>query len=179
MARAIESGLSLGRALTWTRNWSRRRVQGQANSQKAGPTLLWIDDFAPALVVYKATMEAFGFRVLTATSGAAGLRLAALHSVDLVITDYEMAGMNGETVAAAVKALKPAVPVIIFSGSTVISRRAHRYADAFCDKAGSRDRLLGAIHRLLHRKHGVMQQTPPPLRASDLHSSNRGRRTVA
>lgn len=161
--------------MAWARKSSRRAVR----SQKAGPTLLWIDDFAPALTVYQATMEAFGFRVLTATSGEAGLRLAALHSVDLVITDYEMPGMNGETVAAAVKALKPAVPVIIFSGSTVISHRAHRYVDAFCDKAGSRNRLLGAIHRLLHRKHDVMRQTPPPLGASDLHTSNQGRRTVA
>ena len=119
-------------------------------------------------------METLGFRVLVASSGEAGLKLVALHAVDLVITDYEMPGMNGETVAAAVKSLKPDIPVIIFSGSTLISRRAHRYADAFCDKAGSRDRLLGTIHRLLHRKHGATQQPPPPLRASDDE-----RRTVA
>jgi DNA-binding NtrC family response regulator len=170
MAKALRNGLSLGTSATSTRK-PLRPVRQTATHV---PVLLWIDDFAPALTVYKATMEALGFRVLTAVSGEVGLKLAALHRIDLVITDYEMPGMNGETVAAAIKSLKPAVPVIIFSGSTVISHRAHRYADAFCDKAGSRDRLLGAIHRLLHRKHGNMQETPPPLRASD-----HGRRTVA
>lgn len=169
MARALRSNGSLRIASAWS-----RKSGPTPQLSKYGPVLLWIDDFAPALTVYKATMEALGFRVLTATSGEAGLKLAAVHPVDLVITDYEMPGMNGETVAAAVKALKRSLPVIIFSGSTAISLRTHRHADAFCDKAGSRDRLLGAIHRLLHRKQGSMQQTPPPLRASDHR-----RRTVA
>src|SRR5262249_44687709 len=170
MARSLRSGFSLHNSSMWNRKSS----HPAAERAKHRPVLLWIDDFAPALTVYKATMEALGFRILTATSGEAGLKLAALHPVDLVVTDYEMPGMNGETVAGAVKALKPSVPVIIFSGSTMISHRAHRYADAFCDKAGSRDRLLGAIHRLLHAKHGSMRQTPPSIRAS-----HQGRRTVA
>jgi CheY-like chemotaxis protein len=136
--------------------------------------LLWIDDYAPALAVYKATMEVCGFNVLTASNGEAGIRLATKHPVDLVVTDYEMPGMNGETVAAAIKTLKPATPIVIFSGSTLFSRRSHRYADAFCDKAGSRERLLGTIHRLLHRKRPPALQPPPHVSASD-HE----RRTVA
>jgi DNA-binding NtrC family response regulator len=138
--------------------------------------LLWIDDFAPALELYKATMETFGFKVLTAASGEAGLKIAAVNrnAIDLVITDYEMPGMNGEAVAAAIKSIQPEIPVIIFSGSTLLSHRSCRNADAFCDKAGSRTRLLGTIHRLLHRTHGNMLQPPPPLEASDDE-----RRTVA
>lgn len=169
MARRLRRGFSLHRSPGWTR---KRSFLSENSKQR--PVLLWIDDFAPALMVYKATMEELGFRVLTASNGQAGLELAALHTIDLVVTDYEMPGMNGEIVAAAMKALKPAIPVIIFSGSTVISHRAQRYADAFCDKAGSRDRLLGTIHRLLHGKHGRMKQTHPPLRAS-----HQARRTIA
>ena len=119
-------------------------------------------------------METLGFRVLVASSGEAGLKLVALHAVDLVITDYEMPGMNGQAVAGMIKSMNPAIPVIIFSGSTLISHRPPRYADAFCDKAGSRDQLLNTIQRLLHRKHRATQQPPPPLRASDDE-----RRTVA
>ena len=174
MARDSVGVVSAAPTRKWTGKSTRRSHTPQPKIHAARPLLLWIDDFAPALVVYKATMEAVGFRVLTASSGEAGLKLAAFHQVDLVVTDYEMPGMNGEMVATAVKSLKPGLPVIIFSGSTSVSHRVRRYADAFCDKAGSRDRLLGAIHRLLHRKHGVAQQTPPPLRASD-----QGRRAVA
>jgi len=174
MARASIGVVSAERLRKWTGKSARRPHTPQLKAHAGSPLLLWIDDFAPALIVYKATMEALGFRVLTASSGQAGLKLAAFHHVDLVVTDYEMPGMNGEMVATAVKSLKPGLPVIIFSGSTAVSHRVRRYADAFCDKAGSRNRLLGAIHRLLHRKHGVMQQTPPLLRASD-----QGRRAVA
>lgn len=170
MARDLRLSLS-----SWARRSSRRTIarnSGPSNSSDA--TLLWIDDFAPALAVYKATMEALGFKVLTASSGEAGVRLAALKAVDLVVTDYEMPGMNGETVAALVKSINPEIPVIIFSGSTLVSQRSRRYADAFCDKAASRSRLLGAIQRLLHRKRGNALQPPPPLEASDDE-----RRTVA
>lgn len=154
---------------------ARLAIASESNTSQAGKqTLLWIDDYAPALAVYKATMEGFGFNVLTASNGHEGLRLAARHSVDVVVTDYEMPGMDGETVAAGIKALKPATPVIMFSGSTLVPRRSKRYTDAFCDKAGGRERLLGTIHRLLHRKGTALLQPPAYVRASD-HE----RRTVA
>src|SRR5215475_4882233 len=115
MARVSKHGLSIRSSATWTQ----KPLDPAGQTSNHAPVLLWIDDFAPALTVYKATMETLGFRVLTATSGEAGLKLAAVHPLDLVITDYEMPGMNGDTVAAAVKSLKPGVPGIIFSSSTV------------------------------------------------------------
>ena len=136
--------------------------------------MLWIDDFAPALQLYKATMEMVGFKVLTASSGEAGVKLAAMKPIDLVITDYEMPGMNGEAVAATIKAMDPKMPVIMFSGSTIVSQRCRRYADAFCDKAGNRDRLLGTIQRLLYSKRISVLQPPPRVQAS-----HHERRTVA
>jgi len=142
--------------------------------RSARPTLLWIDDFEPGLEMYRAMFEELGFRVLTASSGETGLQLAALHFVDIVITDYEMPNMNGEAVALGVKALNPSTPVILFSGSTLVSHRALQIVDACCDKAGSRDGLLAAIHSLLQKKHRRALQPPPLTRASD-----HGQRTVA
>jgi CheY-like chemotaxis protein len=141
---------------------------------KAARTLLWIDDFAPGLAMYKAMFEPLGFRVLTASSGAEGVKLALSNYIDAAITDYEMPEMNGEDVASAIKALRPGVPVLMFSGSTLISSRCRRVVDAVCDKAGSRDELLGAIHRLLHKKRPPVLQ--PRVAAS---ASHRGHRTVA
>jgi DNA-binding NtrC family response regulator len=119
-------------------------------------------------------MELVGFKVLTASSGEAGVKIAAMRRIDLVITDYEMPGMNGETVAATIKSMDPKMPVIIFSGNTMVLQRCRRYADAFCDKAGNRDRLLGTIQRLLHSKRVSVLQPPPPVQAS-----HHERRTVA
>src|SRR5713101_4938849 len=98
------------------------------------PTLLWIDDFEPGLALYQAMFENLGFSVLTASSGEAGIKMAALNRVDAVVTDYEMPEMNGEAVAASIKAHKPGIPIILFSGSTLVPLGARRVVDAFCDK---------------------------------------------
>jgi CheY-like chemotaxis protein len=138
------------------------------------PTLLWVDDFQPGLALYRTMFEGLGFRVLTATSGKQGVKLAAENLVDVVVTDYEMPGMNGEALAAAIKALKPRVPVVLFSGSTLVPLSARRVIDAFCDKAGSRNQLSTAIHRVLLKKRIRTLQPPPIGPASD-----EGHRTVA
>lgn len=131
------------------------------------PSLLWVDDYAVGLELYRSMFEGLGFKVLTASSGEEALKIAATNPVDLVVTDYEMPGMNGEALALAIKAMKPNLPVILFSGSTIVSPRARRVADAFCDKAGSRTRLSATIHRMLHKKGIHALQPPPVARASD------------
>ena len=139
------------------------------------PTLLWIDDFKPALALYQATMESLGFRVLIAASGAAGVKLFLLHHVDLVITDYEMPELKGDAVARMLKAIDPKVLVIMFSGTTLLRPESRRWVDAFCDKAGSRSQLMNSIHRLLGRKH------PRTLQPAALVAASQGerQRTVA
>lgn len=124
------------------------------------PTLLWIDDFEPGLALYQKMFEDLGFDVLTASSGKAGVRLAVTNSVDIVVTDYEMPGMNGLQVAAAIKALDARIPVLLFSGSTLLPVSSRRAVDAFCDKAGPRSELLDSIHRLLQKKPPQRLQPP-------------------
>ncbi len=143
-------------------------------SSTVRPTLLWIDDFEPCLALYKKMFEDRGFKVLTASSGEAGVQLAALNRVDIVVTDYEMPAMDGLAVAKSIKALNPRTPVLLFSGSSLVPARARRIVDGFCDKARSRDHLLAAIHRLLQRKRTRTLQPPPVADASD-----DGQRTVA
>ncbi len=146
----------------------------RGRTRSGRPTLLWIDDFEPGLAMYQAMFENLGFNVLIASSGESGVKIAALNRVDVVVTDYEMPEMNGATVAASIKAIKPGTPIILFSGSTLVPLRARRVVDAFCDKAGSRDHLLATIHRLLYTKRTRTLQPPPVPRASD-----QGHRTVA
>jgi CheY-like chemotaxis protein len=131
------------------------------------PSLLWIDDYQLGLELYRAMFESLGFRVYTASNGEEGLRIAATNPVDVVITDYEMPGMNGEAVAAALKTIKPGLPVVLFSGSTLVPLRARRVVDACCDKAASRTHLSATIQRVLHKKRTRFLQPPRPTRASD------------
>ena len=112
-------------------------------------TLVWIDDYQPGLTVFKAVFEGLGFRVLTASSGSQGLELVDSDPVDAVIVDYEMPEMDGEAVATSIKNSRPELPVILFSGSSLVPSRVKNVVDAVCDKAGSRDELLAAINRVL------------------------------
>jgi CheY-like chemotaxis protein len=115
-----------------------------------GPkTLVWIDDYQPGLTVYKAVFERLGFRVLTASCGKLGLELVDSNPVNAVIVDYEMPEMDGEAVATSIKNSRPELPVILFSGSSLVPSRVRNVVDAVCDKAGSRDELLAAINRVL------------------------------
>ena len=125
------------------------RVLRNRTCRPVAKTLLWIDDYEPGLALYKAVFEGFGFRVLTASRGQKGLDLAASHQVDAVVVDYEMPKMDGEAVAASLKAYRPDLPVIMFTGSDSISHRARNLVDAVCDKAGSRNELLAAIRTLI------------------------------
>lgn len=113
------------------------------------PTLVWIDDYEPGLSLYKALYEKLGYRVHTAAHGRKGLDLVAEHRADAVIVDYEMPGMNGGEVAASIKSRWPSLPVIMFSGSSLVPRRVKKIIDGFCDKAGSREELHSTIRRAL------------------------------
>jgi len=148
-------------------------VSGEHRNRR--PTLLWIDDFEPALALYKATMERLGFKVLTASNGAEGVQLFLLNRVDLVITDYEMPELKGDAVARMLKAINSKVPVIMFSGSTGLARQSRRWIVAFCDKAGSRTELLNKIDQLLGRK-GPDRLQPAPIVTP---SQSEPQRTVA
>lgn len=174
MTKAACVSPMLSTSIVWRSNNSFRRSQVQKACAPIQPMLLWIDDFEPGLILYKAMFENLGFKVLTANSGEAGIQLASVNPVDIVVTDYEMPGMNGLGVASSIKKLNPRIPVILFSGSTLVPLRARRTVDAFCDKAESREKLLAVIHRLLGRKRSESLQPPPVARASD-----QGHRTVA
>jgi len=133
------------------------------------PTILWIDDYELGLSVYKSVFEEFGFRILTSANPIEGLDLALSRSIDAVVVDYEMPEMDGGTLASHIKRHKPVLPVVMFSGSDVPGR-FRNVVDGFCDKAGSHEKLLAILNRLLLRKPDPALQ-PRPLRAASQHQT--------
>jgi len=78
--------------------------------------ILCVDDDAAALALRCAVLSSAGYEVLPAADGAAALELFRRIQVDLVITDYCLPGLTGMQVAAEMKRLKPAIPIVLFSG---------------------------------------------------------------
>ena len=110
--------------------------------------VLCIDDDPAILECEKRFLEAFGYKVLTAPSGGKGLELASIHSVDVVIVDYCMPGMNGHEVAIEIKRVRPHAPIIMLSSSNDIPGKALKLVDAFVPKDRLSSQLLPVIAAL-------------------------------
>lgn len=82
------------------------------------PTLkvLAVDDDKWARVLIERFLGLKGHTVLTAASGLEALDILRREPVDLVITDRSLPGMGGDQIAAEVKRLSPATPVIMLTG---------------------------------------------------------------
>jgi CheY-like chemotaxis protein len=110
------------------------------------PTLLCIDDHPEGLAVRKVLLEALGYRVLTAPNARLGLRLFESNDVDLVVLDYWISDLNGESLSRVLQDLKPRVPVLLLSGAIRnVPDSVLRLVDSFVQKGQPTEVLLSAI----------------------------------
>ena len=78
--------------------------------------ILIIDDNKLILKTLKATLSKAGYAIIEAEDGEAGLLLARSEHPDLVITDYQMPGIDGLEVLSEIHKLKINLPVILLTG---------------------------------------------------------------
>ncbi|MEO7397619.1 MAG: ATP-binding protein [Ilumatobacteraceae bacterium] len=83
-----------------------------------GQTILVVDDELSIRRVTQQTLEANGYRVLTAADGAEGLALYRSHCdhIAAVVTDMMMPVMDGASMMDGLLAIDPALPIIASSG---------------------------------------------------------------
>jgi len=79
-------------------------------------SILAIDDQAVILDLLAAMCQSLGYTIYTARNGEDGIRTFETRKPDLVISDLAMPGLSGWEVAARIKAISPATPVIIITG---------------------------------------------------------------
>ena len=80
------------------------------------PRILIIDDDMAVREATRIALTANGYDAFTADSGPAGLEALRSNSVDLVILDVFMPGMDGLKVAPAIHREHPSLPIIAVSG---------------------------------------------------------------
>jgi CheY-like chemotaxis protein len=120
------------------------------------PTILCIDDDERALYIRSKILERLNYRVLTATSAAAGLRLFAHEGADVIVLDYYMPDMNGSEVAWELKSRGSKVPILMLSSAVFCPDDAADLVDAFCAKIDGPVTFIDVLKRLVETagKHG-------------------------
>ncbi len=113
-------------------------------------TILCIDDQWNGLIARKMLLENNGYKVLEATGGDEGLKLFKSHSVDAVVLDYQMPGMNGDVVAKKMKSVKSTVPIMLLSAYGPLPEKKLKAVDTFLSKSQPPQILLSKLHDLLN-----------------------------
>jgi len=92
-----------------------------------GERILVVDDNNVLLIVISKMLSRLGYEVSSADSGENGLRIILKNRFDIVLSDYEMPGMDGVAFACSIKKSSPRTRVVIMTGAgkeTVFSRKS-------------------------------------------------------
>lgn len=81
--------------------------------------VLVVDDEPGSLYILDTFLQGIGFKVTLATDGAEALQSFTNGRFDMVVTDFQMPVMDGLTLIARIRALLPAIPVILISGCSL------------------------------------------------------------
>jgi PAS domain S-box-containing protein len=122
-----------------------------------GETILVVDDEPAICEIAKGTLEAYGYKVLTAADGTEAVALYAEHRerIALVLTDMGMPHMDGVATIRVLQKMNPQVKIIATSGLKSvgkISEAAQLGISTFLAKPYSADKLLNTLSDTLSEK---------------------------
>ena len=117
-------------------------------------TILWIDDDRLLLSVCGETFERYGYRILPASDGPAGIELARQERPDLILLDVVMFGMDGLEVCQRLRAEPslaetPIVLLTVLDDAGVRDRGREVGATAIWPKPFGPEQLLEKVSKLV------------------------------
>jgi DNA-binding NtrC family response regulator len=115
-------------------------------------TILIVEDEAKMRRLLELNLADDGFQTLSAGDAEAGLKLLQSNSIDLVLTDLKLPGMNGLDFLAAAKRLHASIPVVVMTafGSVETAVEAMKAgASDYVLKPFSLDEMRMVVHKEL------------------------------
>ena len=117
-------------------------------------TLLLVDDSTTIRNMLKAFLGPYSCRLLEAAGGRAGLEMVKQETIDLIITDQNMPGLDGLGMVKAIRAgsHNQNVPILVLTTETADEMKsAFRAAgaSAWMSKPFTPERLEAALNKLL------------------------------
>ena len=112
--------------------------------------ILFVDDDADSLRVYGTILASRGHDVTGVLSGVDAIdELTRDHRFDVVITDYDMPGIKGDTTLSLIHARWPDLPVVLISSHDGLDQRARDIgAAAYLRKPCPAETLLRTLREL-------------------------------
>lgn len=93
-----------------------------------------------------------GYELLTASNGHGGLRLFMSQPVDAIVLEYYLGLLNGLVIAAAIKQVRPEMPVIMLADNADLPTDDLKSVDALVCTSDGAHVLLAIIHFVLSVK---------------------------
>ncbi len=119
-------------------------------------TLLFVDDESSILSALRRLFRPFGYRILTAESGAAGLDVLAAEEVDLVVSDMRMPNMDGASFLREVRTRWPGAVRLLLTGyadiASTIEAINHGEIYRYISKPWDDDEIVRTVKDALERK---------------------------
>lgn len=145
-------------------------------------TLLFVDDEPAILSALRRLFRPLGYRILLAESGAAALELLARESVDLVLSDMRMPGMNGAQLQQTICQRWPDVARLLLTGyadiGSTIAAINQGEIQRYIAKPWDDQELLLAVREGLERAR-LRQENRRLLALTQAHNEQLERRVAA
>jgi two-component system cell cycle sensor histidine kinase/response regulator CckA len=118
-----------------------------------GELILVVDDEIAIREIAKGTLEAYGYRALTAADGTEAVALYAQHKneIKVILTDIMMPYMDGPVTIRALQKLNPNVRIIASSGLSENSKNIEG-VKAFLSKPYTAETLLNTIAEVIDQR---------------------------
>ena len=106
-------------------------------------------------VTCKRSLEIIGYKTIAPASPEEALQSFKLHpdSIDMLLTDIIMPGMDGRELAKQIRMIRPNIKVLFMSGYTakpIVGQELMEQKTAFIAKPFTRDELATKLCDLLH-----------------------------
>ena len=114
--------------------------------------MLVVEDEEMVAKLVTRVLQRAGYRVIAAKDGVEGVELARQHEGEIcwVLLDLVMPRMDGWETLAALRKLRPGIPVILCSGYDEVHAMAGEHAEqpqAFLGKPYTIEALMKAVHQ--------------------------------